>query len=85
MRPLDYIPAEFDSCNNYKIPKPMSLINTKIHYWFAENEQKARKQDIRHMKEFFPETSFGRYPNLGHAGLVLLKPELFAKKIMNLE
>ncbi len=75
----------FDSCNNYKISKPMSLINTKIHYWFAENEQKARKQDIRYMKEFFPETSFGRYPNLGHAGLVLLKPELFAKNIMNLE
>ena len=75
----------FDSCNNYKLPKPMSLVNTKIHYWFAENEQKARKQNIRYMEKYFPGTSFGRYPNLGHAGLVLLKPELFAKKIKSLE
>lgn len=40
---------------------------------------------IRYMKKYFPGTSFGRYPNLGHAGLVLLKPELFAKKIKSLE
>jgi len=71
----------FDSCNNYKLPNPIPHVETKIHYWFAENEQKARKEDIRYMKEFFPDTAFGKYPNLGHAGLVLLKPELFAKKI----
>lgn len=69
----------FDSCNNYKLPDPIPQINTKIHYWFAENEQKARKADIKYMKDFFPDTVFGKYPNLGHAGLVLLKPELFAK------
>ena len=40
---------------------------------------------MKHMKKYFPGTSFGRYPNLGHAGLVLLKPELFAKKIKSLE
>lgn len=63
---------------------PIPQINTKIHYWFAENEQKARKADIKYMKEFFPDTVFGKYPNLGHAGLVLLKPELFAEKIRRL-
>ena len=62
----------------------MPHTNTKIHYWFAENEQKARKADIRFMKEFFPDTMFDKYPNLGHAGLVLLKPGLFAKKIREL-
>ena len=68
---------ERDLKSDYPIPQ----INTKIHYWFAENEQKARKTDIKYMKEFFPDTVFGKYPDLGHAGLVLLKPELFAEKI----
>ena len=49
----------FYSCNNYKLPDPIPQINTKIHYWFAENEQKARKADIKYMKEFFPDTVFG--------------------------
>jgi len=75
----------FDSCNNYKLPDPLPKINTKIHYWFAENEQKARKADIRYMKDFFPDTVFDRYPDLGHAGLVLLKPELFTEKIKQLD
>ena len=74
----------FESCNNYNLPNPLPDTNTRIHYWFAENERKARKEDIRFMKEFFPDTAFGKYPNLGHAGLVLLKPELFAKKISRL-
>ena len=74
----------FDSCNNYQLPNPIPQINTKIYYWFAENEQKARKEDIKYMKEFFPDTLFGKYPNLGHAGLVLLRPELFAKKMREL-
>lgn len=30
------------------------------------------------------DTVFGKYPDLGHAGLVLLKPELFAEKIRRL-
>jgi len=74
----------FDSCNNYKLPEPVPHVSTKIHYWYAENEQKARGTDIKYMKDFFPNTIFGRYPNLGHAGLVLLKPELFARKINQL-
>ena len=44
---------------------------------YIAEERKARKEDIRYMNEFFPDTAFGRYPNLGHAGFVLLKPELF--------
>ncbi len=31
-----------------------------------------------------PGEAFGKYPDLGHAGLVLLKPELFAEKIRRL-
>ena len=38
------------------------------------------------MKRKFPQTKFEVLPELGHAGLVLLKPELFVEmmeKIMN--
>ena len=74
----------FDSCNNYKIPVHVPRIVTKIHYWYADSEEKERKLDIRYMKKHFPDTTFEVLPKLGHAGLVLLKPELFANMIEKL-
>lgn len=71
----------FDSCNNYAVPEPAPKVNTQIHYWYAQNEEKERKQDIDYMKHKFPQTSFKILPNLGHGGLVLLKPELFVEMI----
>lgn len=74
----------FDSCNNYKVPEPVPEVNTQIHYWCAKNELKERKQDIAYMKCKFPQTKFSELPDLGHGGLVLLKPELFSKMIYEL-
>ncbi len=74
----------FDSCNNYKVPKPIPQLDTHIHYWFSEGEEKERKKDIKYMKENFPEADFTKLPQLGHAGLVLLKPELFADMVKKL-
>ena len=36
------------------------------------------------MKHFFPQTEFKVLPELGHGGLVLLKPDLFAAMICGL-
>lgn len=36
------------------------------------------------MKRRFPQTAFDILPSLGHDGLVLLKPELFADMIRRL-
>jgi len=69
----------FDSCNNYRIPRPIPELETMIHYWYADGEEKARREDIRYMKETFPQTRFEVLPRLGHAGLALLRPELFAE------
>lgn len=69
----------FDSCNNYKVPKPVPKLEAQIHYWYAKDEEKERKKDIAYMKSTFPQTEFEVLPNLGHGGLVLLKPELFVK------
>ena len=71
----------FDSCNNYKVPTPLPKIETKLHYWYTKGEEKERKQDINYIKQKFPKTEFAVLPDLGHAGLVLLKPELFAEMI----
>lgn len=71
----------FDSCNNYKMPFPIPVLSTKIHYWYAETEEKARSWDIRYMKKYFPQTDFKILPKLGHGGLVLLKPKLFKEMI----
>ena len=74
----------FDSCNNYKVPEPLPVIDTQIHYWYAKDEEKERKKDLHYMKTKFPQTKFEVLSDLGHAGLVLQKPELFVEMIENL-
>ena len=74
----------FDSCNNYRVPDPPPRIGTRLHYWYAAGEEKERREDIRYMREVFPGTEFTQVPDLGHAGLALLKPELFADMIRRL-
>ncbi len=75
----------FDSCNNYMVPDPIPEIDTRIHYWYASAEEKERDWDIRYMKKRFPQTDFKVIPDLGHAGLVVLKPEMFTKMIDELK
>ena len=75
----------FDSCNNYKVPKPVPKVGTKIHYWYADGEVKERAWDIAFMQRIFPQTRFRILKNLGHAGLALKAPEQFAEMIMGLE
>lgn len=71
----------FESCNNYKVPEPAPKLDTQIHYWYAKGEEKERKQDINYMKRKFPQTEFEVLPALGHAGLALLRPKLFAEMV----
>lgn len=74
----------FDSCNNYKVPEPLPQMDTRIHYWYANGEEKERKQDIAYMKSRFPQTEFKILPDLGHGGLVLLKLDLFVEMMHGL-
>ena len=71
----------FESCNNYKIPDPLPKLDTQLHYWYASEEEKERKQDIEYVRRNFPQTDFTVLHDLGHGGLVLLKPELFVEMI----
>ncbi|MDO5549204.1 MAG: alpha/beta hydrolase [Eubacteriales bacterium] len=74
----------FDSCNNYKVPDTIPAHLSKIHYWYAAGEEKERDWDIKYMKKNFSQTEFKVIPNLGHGGLVLVKPKLFAEMMENL-
>ena len=74
----------FDSCNNYKVPDSVPEMDTQIHYWYAKGEEKERRQDINYMNHRFPQTKFEILPELGHGGLVLLRPELFMEMICKL-
>lgn len=71
----------FESCNNYKVPVNIPKLDTELHYWYSDGEEKERKQDIAYIRNKFPQTKFEVLPKLGHAGLVLLKPELFVEMI----
>ena len=42
-----------------------------------KNEEKERKNDIAYIRRRLPQTEFEVLPELGHGGLVLLRPELF--------
>ncbi len=70
----------FDSCNNYYLPEQKNT-SCRMHYWYAENEIMQRDWDIRFIKWYYPDIDITRVPGLGHGGLALKKPELFAQML----
>ena len=71
----------FDSCNNYAMPSPEQIRCGQLEYWCTGKEKKERKADIAWMKQHLPQTRFRFFENIGHAGMTLLEPELFAREI----
>ncbi len=74
----------FDSSNNYFVPGKMKNPGAKIHYWYGQKEKKERRRDLRYIEAFFPNTEFVEIEELGHGGLVLKRPALFAQMIESL-
>lgn len=58
----------FDSCNNYKMPKPVPKLESQLHYWYAEHEEKARKWTSGTSKRMFPAVPSKRSPALDTEG-----------------
>ncbi len=71
----------FESCNNYDMPTKIQTACPHIEYWYAKTEEKARKWDIRYIKDHFPYTKFRVFEDIGHGGLAALKPELLASEL----
>ncbi len=74
----------FDSCNNYSMPAEIKTGCGRIEYWYASTEKKARKTEIEYIKDFFPQTVFREFENVGHGGLAALKPGILADEISKL-
>ena len=73
----------FWSTDNYSMPEKARRIDTKIEYWYGEEEKRAREKehDIEFVKKTFPQTVFKEFKGLAHAELVMMFPEHFAKEV----
>ena len=71
----------FWSTNNYAMPDPVPKVNTRIEYWWGEEERRARKNDLAYTRRAYPQTVPREFPNLAHAELVLMFPERFYREV----
>lgn len=73
----------FWSANNYDLPKPAPKILTKIQYWCAEYEKKARKENMKFVSIYFPQTEFKIVKGYGHGELMMIHPKEFYEYVLN--
>ena len=69
----------FWSGNNYALPETPTANDTRIAYWYGEDEEKDRRGNIRFLRRYFPQTQFHVFPKMAHAELVIVHPEKFCR------
>ena len=69
----------FWSGNNYALPSQPAPVATKIVYWYGAEEEKDRRGNIRFIRRYIPQTQIHSIPNMAHAELVMIHPELFCR------
>ena len=57
-------------------------MNTKIEYWYGEEEKKARKNNLAYVCKVYPQTVPREFKGLAHAELVLMFPEQFRQEVL---
>ena len=62
------------SADNYPLPDPIPEIDTEIEYWYGEEEKKARKGNIRFVKNLWPQV------NASFPDKVVTDADLFASR-----
>ena len=73
----------FWSTNNYSMPDPMPRVDTKIEYWYGEEEKRARRNDLAYTRKVYPQTVAREFKGLAHAELVLMFPQRFREEILH--
>ena len=73
----------FWSTDNYSMPDDVPRVNTKIEYWYGEEEKRAREKehDIEFVCRTYPQTVLREFKGLAHAELVMMFPERFAEEV----
>ncbi len=72
----------FWSANNYSMPDPVPAVDTRIEYWYGEEEKKERKSNLEYTCRIYPQTVPVEFKGLAHAELVLMFPERFREEIL---
>ena len=78
----------FWSANNDTLPTKPAETDCRITYWYGEEEKKARRNNIRFIKGYFPQAELHEIPKMDHAELVMMYPQEFyryVKEFLNLE
>lgn len=63
------------------MPGRVPAVDTKIEYWYGEEEKKARKNDLAYTCKVYPQTVARELKGLAHAELVLMFPERFYEEV----
>lgn len=71
----------FWSTNNYSMPDPVPAVETKIMYWYGEEEARARKNDLAYTRKVYPQTVVQEFKGMAHAELVLMFPQRFYREV----
>ena len=75
----------FWSANNYSMPDPVPKVNTRIEYWYGEEEKKARENNLAYIMKAYPQTVPREFRGLAHAELVMMFPERFYEEIIRFQ
>lgn len=73
----------FWSANNYALPPESPTAPRLLAYWYGEEEEKARRRNIRFVQQYFPQVQAHRIPKMDHAELVMLYPQEFYRRVMD--
>ena len=71
----------FWGTNNYSMPDPVPPVDTRIEYWYGEEEKRARKADPAYVRRVYPQAVPKEFEGLAHAELVLMFPERFYREV----
>ena len=67
----------FWSANNYALPQAPAKVDTKVTYWYGDDEKKERRRNIRFIKRYLPQARIHGIPKMAHGELVTVHPEEF--------
>ena len=60
----------------------MPPVDTKIEYWYGEEEKQARKNNLAWVRKAYPQTLPREFKGLALAELVLMFPQRFPQEVM---
>lgn len=71
----------FWSANNFALPEKPAQEVCRLTYWYGALEEKARRDNIRFIKQYFPQVSTCSIPHMEHAELVIIHPQEFYQRV----